>query len=125
MPLYAECAVTRKAVLLNPAAHPIYPTPRDNQCFSATLRFVVDSTGAPETATARVVRSTDFAFGQSLLSYLPHWHYRPAELEGHHVRQLVTESRAATTQVTAVSAPTGRGRGSRSSPDPTAPTPSC
>ena len=72
------------------------------------LRFVVDTNGVPEQATARIVRSNDAAFGQAVLNSLSRWRYQPATRGGVRVRQVVQEGRAFAAQVVAVRMSPGR-----------------
>jgi len=74
-------------------------------CYSADLEFVVDSTGRPETSTARVVRANDSNYAQAVLATVPSWRYEPASRDGMPVRQIVTSHQAAAQVV--VSAPAG------------------
>jgi protein TonB len=58
---------------------------------SATMRFVVDSTGVADSATIEVLRSTHPAFAASVREAVPLMHFRPAELGARRVRQLVEQ----------------------------------
>jgi hypothetical protein len=58
---------------------------------TATVRFVVDTTGAVERRTLQVVGATDRDWAQALYEVIPHWRFEPAERDGLKVRQLVEE----------------------------------
>lgn len=91
-PVYRACAVKTKAVLLTKDIGPDFrPTVTGNTCYSAEVEFVVDARGIPETRTARVVRTTNQAFAESVLSVLPRWRFEPAKLDGVPVRQIVVD----------------------------------
>ncbi len=113
-PLFRECSVDRPARFVKSSVVPMFrPSTMESRCYTATLTFVVDSTGKPETATAQV-RSNDFDFGQSWLAILGQWRYEPAIRNGIPVRQIVTSQQKAATVVVAVPAgsppPSGRPR---------------
>ena len=44
-PLYRDCSVNVRAELLNPDRTPDFQPSGDRSCYSATVQFVVDSTG--------------------------------------------------------------------------------
>ncbi len=113
-PVYRECSVDRRARFVQTGVAPVFrPSNPRAGCYTATLTFVVDSTGKPETATAQV-RSNDADFGQSLLAVLGRWKYEPAIKNGVPVRQIVTSEQKAATVVVVVPAgsapPSGRPR---------------
>jgi hypothetical protein len=93
-PVYRDCEVDRRA--RPPARLPrMNYTPSGQQsCLSAVVEVVVDSTGRPLPATARVVRSTDPTFALAVLNSLAEMRYRPARKGGQPVAQLVTYSSA-------------------------------
>ena len=112
-PLYRDCSVNVRAELLNrdmtmtPDFHPS----GDRSCYSATVQFVVDSTGTPERGTARVVSTNSTEFADALLRVVPQWRYRPARKDGVPVRQIVHEKLAvALVAVRAGSSPSASGR---------------
>jgi hypothetical protein len=104
-PVYRDCAVDSKASLLvaNPRID-FQPPPAATACYSAELEFVVDTNGTPEMQTALIVRATDQAFGQAVLTAVAGWRYKPAMRDGHRVRQIVEDRRMAQTMVVAVRA---------------------
>ena len=102
-PVYRDCAVKSKTVLLTRSIHPeFHPTTlgttRD-ECYSAELEYVVDSKGLVETKTARVVRSNSDALAQALMSILPQWRFQPAMLNEQPVRQIVIDRQVVMTRV--------------------------
>ncbi|MFL5614006.1 MAG: energy transducer TonB [Gemmatimonadaceae bacterium] len=103
-PVYRDCAVTRRAQLLNRTAHPDFrPNISSGQsCYSADIQFVVDATGTPEEENATIVRATDPAFGQAALAAVMRWSYKPAQLHDVSVRQIVREKVAIAAVVVAV-----------------------
>jgi hypothetical protein len=119
--LYRDCAVDDRARLLTTNIRPDFSPAQTpgNSCYSADLEFVVDSTGAPEIAHARIARANNPQYGDALLATLPTWKYEPARIQGRPVRQLVIEHRslvAATFAVPMGSAPPTR---------PPTPVPNC
>jgi bla regulator protein BlaR1 len=54
-------------------------------------QFVVGSDGTVDLASYKVLESTDPAFVKAVREVLPTWRYKPAEVSGRAVRQLVTE----------------------------------
>lgn len=60
------------------------------QCHSAVLEFVVDESGNPIVASARVVRSTSAEVASAVKRMLPGLRYEPALKDGRPVRQLAT-----------------------------------
>ena len=106
-PVFRDCAVQRVASLVSNESHPNFrPDSPRNTCFFADLEFVVDSTGRPESGTARVVRANDDKFGQAILATLSEWRFEPALREGKHVRQIVDFHKTAS--VTVVVVPAGQ-----------------
>lgn len=105
-PVYRDCAVDSKATLLVANQRiDFQPPPRSaTACYSAEVEFVVDANGSPEMQTARIVRSTDQSFGQAVLTAVAGWRYKPAEREGHRVRQIVEDRRMAQSMVVVVPA---------------------
>ncbi len=56
--------------------------------YSATVRFVIDATGAPEPSTITAVEYTSAAFGDALVDAVRQWRFRPAQKGGMAVRQV-------------------------------------
>ncbi len=75
------------------SAAPVYPEQlrRDGVSGMATVEFVVDTTGSPDTTSFAVVTATRAEFAAAVRDALPYMLFRPAELEGRHVRQLVRQ----------------------------------
>ena len=83
------------AIVRDPAsAAPEYPAHllREGIEGSAAVRFVVDSTGAVDTLTFRVLGATHADFAVAVRRALPFMHFRPAVQAGRRVRQLVEQS---------------------------------
>lgn len=95
-PVFRDCAVDRRASLLVANPRIDFQPPRAvTNCYSAEVEFVVDTNGTPEMQTAHIVRATDQSFGQAVLTAVAGWRYHPAERDGHRVRQIVEDRRAA------------------------------
>lgn len=58
---------------------------------SVYMRYVVDTTGRADTATAQVIRSSHPLFTQAVLAVLPRMRFRPATMGDRLVRQLVEQ----------------------------------
>lgn len=105
-PVYRECAVSTKARPLPTDARPNFtPASGGKDCYSAEVEFVIDANGYPETRTARVLRSNDNAFAESIMATLPQWRFEPATVDGTPVRQITTTRHTA--QVRRVAVPSG------------------
>jgi len=98
-PVYRDCSVDRPARFVgNGGTRLNFQTPsQPPPCISADLVFVVDSTGKPETSTARLDRGGYRAFGEALIATLDSWSYEPAIRDGIPVRQIVKSHHSATT----------------------------
>ena len=94
-PVYRDCAVERRAVLLDRSEHPDFRPPSPpiggKTCYSAEVEFVVDASGRPEAETAKVLHTTDPEFAAAAVAAMAHWRYRPATIQGAPVRQIVRE----------------------------------
>ena len=90
--VFRDCDVDKPAKLRNPPT-PSYRLPREQNCATATLEFVVDSSGFPDTTTASVIETDDRDFAAAVLKTLPRWRYEPAAHQGRRVSQLVRERR--------------------------------
>lgn len=111
-PVFRDCAVDRAARLMNPHVPiPWRPAggnpPQGTRCYEATLEFVVDTTGKPESETARIIRQNQPDFAKAVLSVLPDWRYQPARIGDQPVRQIVRERRTLATAVVTVVVPAG------------------
>ena len=95
-PVFRDCAVDGKASLLVANRRIDFQPPRAvTNCYSAEVEFVVDTNGTPEMQAASIVRTTDQSFGQAVLTAVAGWRYKPAERDGHRVRQIVEDRRMA------------------------------
>ena len=112
-PVFRDCQVKTKAVLLTKDIRPDFRPPTTNSksgsCYSAELEYVVNEKGEVETKTARVVRTTDPALADAVISILPQWKFEPAKLNGVAVRQIVSDKYSMQTQVVTVVVPAGSG----------------
>lgn len=104
-PVFPACAVDREARLIDgTAVEDFRPsvTPQTlpaEMCYTAEVRAVVGPDGRVVPGTARLVRSSDPSYGQAVMEGVPSWRYRPAEVGGQPVRQVVQEKRMAAIQV--------------------------
>jgi hypothetical protein len=101
-PVYRDCAVDRKARRLGSGLRTNYSPRSDGRtsaCFWAEIEFAVDSSGRPETDSARVVQGNDRQLGHAMLEVLSTLRYEPAQLAGVPVRQIVREKQAVQTRV--------------------------
>jgi TonB family protein len=75
------------------SAAPAYPEElrRTGVSGMTTVEFVVDTTGHPDTTSFSVVMATHREFAAAVREALPFMLFRPAELRGRHVRQLVRQ----------------------------------
>jgi len=107
-PVYRDCAVDKKANLTNPDVRPDPSAftsagrPSGSKCYAVELEFVVNTHGAPEVGTARIVRTTDQSFADAWIKTLSSWKYEPALRGGKPVRQIVDEHRSAATETVVV-----------------------
>ncbi|MGH7471598.1 MAG: hypothetical protein ACRENP_26900 [Longimicrobiales bacterium] len=103
-PVYRDCAVDARAVLLNPNVAIDYrPTiTSGSRCYEVQLVFVVDARGIPETQSARVVKATEPNLANAVLASLGQFRYQPAQKEGVPVRQIVQFGRRMSVGLVAV-----------------------
>ena len=73
----------------NPAPH--YPSLLETTKTTGEVlaQFVVDTAGRVEPGSARILKSSDALFANSVLNVLPHLHFYAAEVGGHKVRAVV------------------------------------
>ena len=94
--VYRDCAVEQRAQPLDRSARIDYrPDGRlavGQVCYSADVQFVVDANGIPEEDGAVVLRANNTSFGESALRGVAQWRYKPAEIQGLPVRQIVHET---------------------------------
>lgn len=106
-PVYRDCAVETKAVLLTKDIHPDFrPESRNGACYSAEVDYVVNEAGFVETKTARIVRTNNQAYAESIMSILPQWKFEPARRDGVPVRQIVVGVHKASVSVVVLPAGT-------------------
>jgi TonB family protein len=89
--LYFEFQVDKQAVLIPGAGGLKYPDALRAQNVGGEVltQFVVDSTGTPEAASFKILRTSNSLFTQAVRDALPLMHFTPAERAGVKVRQLV------------------------------------
>ena len=88
--VYRDCNVDRGASIGPRAQRVDYQPSRGATCGSATIEFVVDSTGKPMLVTARVVKTTDDALAAAMVKGLASQTFKPATRDGHPVAVLTT-----------------------------------
>jgi hypothetical protein len=90
--VYPACATDRPVT--TPPLRVDMPNmaPPATGCFSAKVQFVVDTTGRVINSTAKVVETNNGKYGEAVLAAVARRSYRPAELGGRKVRQLVRDS---------------------------------
>jgi hypothetical protein len=70
------------------------PGASGDRCASAEVEFVVNEEGRVITASARVIRSTDPSYAQSVMRGLPYLRFTPATKAGQPVRQVARHAPA-------------------------------
>lgn len=101
--MYRDCQVDRPARRGggDPAIDPAFllGSRTDQRCLRVVMEFVVDTTGRPDSATARV-RTTDHpGLTTAVLVSLPRLRYEPARIANAPVRQVVEYTRGIVTRV--------------------------
>ena len=91
--VHTSGVVDRVVVALPQNPHPEYPQAlrSANLEGDVLITFIVDTTGRVEPGSLRIVRSSHPLFGESVQRWLPKTRYRPAEIGGRRVRQLVQQ----------------------------------
>jgi len=85
---------TDEPVVRDPgSAAPVYPSfLQDKRIEGAvTVSYVVDTTGFADSASMKVTKVTHPAFAEAVRAALPSMHFRPAQISGRPVRQLVIQ----------------------------------
>lgn len=100
--VYRDCAVDVRARLLTRIS-PDY-RPAGVGCVSAAIEFVVGTDGVPDARTARIVRSNDAVYAESVMQTIPRVRYEPARRDGANVQQIVLYPAMISSQVIRVSA---------------------
>lgn len=88
-PVYRGCDLKDRARLRETAVRPDYQPSRGEGCLNAEFEFVVGRDGTPEAETARLVRTNNSRFAESLRQLIPTLRYAPAKRDGDPVRQIV------------------------------------
>lgn len=112
--VYRDCDVDRPARRRGTAASRINwnPSPSEvagGRCFRADFQFVVDSLGAIEPLTVRLVSSNSPGFAEAVRASLTGLRFEPARLGNAPVRQLVVHEERAAIRVAVSGAPSGGG----------------
>jgi TonB family protein len=91
--VYFEYQVDRAVRELEPVTKAVYPpTLRRKQIEGEVqVEFIVDTLGAPELASFKVLKSPDPLFATSVQRSLPSRRFLPALRQGRKVRQVVRE----------------------------------
>jgi hypothetical protein len=98
VPLHRACAVDVQVRPLENRVRPDFQPPsHDGGCYSAMLEIFVDTSGAPEPGSARVMRTNNAGFAGAVLATIPTFRFTPARLGGTAVRQIFEVSMAMTT----------------------------
>lgn len=92
--VYTLLEVDTAVVRSRASAAPAYPPELIEKHIegSVVVRFVVDTTGFPDTASFAVMRATDERFVKSLREVLPRMQFSPAKIGPVKVRQLVEQT---------------------------------
>lgn len=98
--VYRGCDVDNPAHAVQVAVRPDYQAARGESCLNAEFEFVVGRDGTPEVETARLVRTNNSRYAESLKRLLPTLRYTPAKKDGEPVRQVVRWSYAMVAVVT-------------------------
>ena len=90
--VYFEFQVEKPAEPL-PGRRPAYPSALSaaHVTGEVLVQFVVDTLGRPEVETFKVLKTTNEPFADAVRDVLPAMRFRPAEIHGRLVRQLVQQ----------------------------------
>jgi hypothetical protein len=90
---YFDFQVEKQAGLLPSSGQPVYPVPLRLANVSGEVlgQFVVDTTGLADISTFKPLKSTNLWFTASVLGALPKMRFKPAEIKGRKVRELVQQ----------------------------------
>jgi TonB family protein len=91
--VYIESELDRPVERDPTSAAPAYPSYLEQEHIegSVTVSYIVDTTGLADSASMRVREMTHPAFAEAVRAALSGMHFRPAELDGRRVRQLVLQ----------------------------------
>jgi TonB family protein len=113
--VYIESEMGRPVKRDPSSAAPAYPDFLQREGIEGTVavEYIVDTTGLADSASLRIIRTTNPAFAESVRAALPGMRFEPGQVAGRLVRQLVTqEFRFVITQTQpAQPAPTGKRKG--------------
>jgi TonB family protein len=92
-PVYTVVEVHEEAVRAANSAAPAYPPQllSDGVEGAATVQYVVDASGVPDTSSLRVISTTRREFADAVREALPHMRFTPARIDNQPVRQLVEQ----------------------------------
>jgi protein TonB len=92
-PVYLEAELDQPVERDPSSAGPVYPEQLRSKNVEGDViaEWVVDTTGRADTSSFRIVETTHTLFSESVRAVLPAMHFRPAELMGRRVRQLVRQ----------------------------------
>jgi outer membrane biosynthesis protein TonB len=90
-PAYFEFQVTKPAVLVDSNPKPHFPESlKSAQIESGVLaQFIVDTLGSVEIDTFKVLKTSHEFLSIEVKKAVAYWHFTPAEIDGHKVKQLV------------------------------------
>jgi TonB family protein len=93
VPPFFDFQVERQAGPLPGSPSPSYPESlrMANTQGEVLMQFVIDTMGRVEMRTVKVLKGTDPLFVQAVHEALPQMRFRPAEIKGRKVRELVQE----------------------------------
>jgi protein TonB len=91
--VHTSAVVDRIVVALTENQRPDYPQSLRSASLEGEvlITFVVDTSGRVEPGSLRIVKSSHPLFAESVQRWLPKTRYRPAEIGGRRVRQLVQQ----------------------------------
>jgi TonB family protein len=91
--VYSVLSVDDSAARDLSSAAPIYPTELLAKLVAGrvTARYVIDSSGRPEAASAEIISATHDEFARAVREALPRMRFQPGKVAGRHVRQLVEQ----------------------------------
>jgi TonB family protein len=90
---YWDFQVAPSAQWITGTGTPVYPPFLKNAGVQGTVlaSFVVDTTGRAETATLRILRSSNDAFSDAIRAALPNMRFTPAQAGGRKVKQIIQQ----------------------------------
>jgi len=90
---YWDFQVAPSAQWITGTGTPVYPPFLKNAGVQGTVlaSFVVDTTGRAETATLRILRSSNDAFRDAIRAALPNMRFTPAQAGGRKVKQIIQQ----------------------------------